>query len=241
MLKCCIIEDQPCYSTQVIKNHISDTLGLEFAGSFTGFGKGFDQVRRSIPDVCFINASMQRIAEADPAGMIGSLTTIVLITEEPNYALEAYDNEFFDYLLMPVSYKRFLQCMNSLKKLAKRLNGYSRENHFFIRAESRGKFIRINYSDIIFIEGALNYIQIHLTDGTKHKTYISLTDIYMNLSQLKFTRIHRSYIINNEMITEVNGNEVTVNGKFTFGIGAAYKNGFFESLTTKVIGARKTA
>ncbi|AMR33104.1 hypothetical protein A0256_17625 [Mucilaginibacter sp. PAMC 26640] len=238
MLKCCIIEDVPT-SSQLIENYINDTPGLEFAGCSVGLNNGINLVNRILPDLTFVNASMREISGIDLAKLTSSLTTVILITEDPDLALAAYDNEIFDYLLQPVPYWRFIKCLTNLKNIAKRLSAYSRENHFFIRTEARGKFIRINFSDIVYIEGALNYIHIHLVDGTRIKTYISLTDIYANLNPFKFTRIHRSYIINNDLLTEVNGNDIVMCGRASLTIGAAYKTSFFDSLAHKVIGAKK--
>jgi len=57
------------------------------------------------------------------------------------------------------------------------------------------KLYRIEYDDILMIEGLDDYVQIHLSDKTKIVARLSMKGILEKLPEREFIRVHRSYII----------------------------------------------
>jgi DNA-binding LytR/AlgR family response regulator len=82
--------------------------------------------------------------------------------------------------------------------------------YFFIRESS--KYVKINFSDIMYVEGCGNYLKI-VTERKKYMTLIALKQIELLLPPDKFARIHKSYIVSLESIVEFDRNNVYLKEK----------------------------
>jgi hypothetical protein len=97
-------------------------------------------------------------------------------------------------------------------------------NCFFVR--TGGKYLRINYSDVVCIEGCKNYVRI-VTDKKSHLVLATMKRMELLLPVTHFVRIHKSYIIPIERLTEFNAEVAYLGTKF-FPVGKQYK-GFLET------------
>ncbi|HLY71513.1 MAG TPA: LytTR family DNA-binding domain-containing protein, partial [Puia sp.] len=71
--------------------------------------------------------------------------------------------------------------------------------------------LKINFADIIWIEGLKDYVKIHLKSTSKSVvTRISMKSIEEQLPSAKFLRIHKSYIVSIEQITAVRKNSIFI-------------------------------
>lgn len=77
----------------------------------------------------------------------------------------------------------------------------------FVKVEK--SFIRVDFSDIFYLKSAHIYIEIFLTDGTKHVVRGSLNE-YINKLTRHFFRCHRSYIINVNFVSRINPNAIII-------------------------------
>ena len=87
---------------------------------------------------------------------------VILTTAYPEYALESYEFNVIDYLLKPISFERFSKAVNKIvegKLLAEKPKQETTPgDHIYIK--SSGKFFKINFSEIIYIEGMKDYLKI---------------------------------------------------------------------------------
>ncbi|MBS1919480.1 MAG: LytTR family transcriptional regulator [Bacteroidetes bacterium] len=93
------------------------------------------------------------------------------------------------------------------------------QNFFYIR--ENGKYIRIDFRKIIYIEGCRNYLKIVMEQGS-HLVLITMKRLEQLLPTSSFIRIHKSYIVSLEKITAFDSNSVYVNEK-QLPTGKAYK------------------
>lgn len=138
---------------------------------------------------------------------------VILITAYDNYALDAFNYNVIDYLVKPVATDRFLKACNKAFELFKKERHEENlsRNYFFVNADY--KQVRINYDEIIFIEGMKDYVKIHLTSETRPViTRISLKLIEDKLPQNRFMRIHKSYIVSLERVVAIKKGFVQVAG-----------------------------
>ena len=142
-----------------------------------------------------------------------------------------------DYLLKPISYERFSKTIDKIidgkifKTAAHDLKQINRE-HIFIRSE--GKFFRMAFSDIIYIEAMKDYLKIHSSDNDiiTHQTMVEMENI---LPPGQFIRIHKSYIVSVSRIKAVFGNSVDL-GDALLPIGLFYKEGIMRFIAGKSSG-----
>ena len=93
------------------------------------------------------------------------------------------------------------------------------QKYFFIRVN--GKYIKIDFQEILYVEGCGNYIKI-LTEGKSHLVLITMKRMEQLLPAYLFKRIHKSYIISLDKITEFDGYSVYMKEK-ALPIGEQYK------------------
>ncbi|MBA4849523.1 LytTR family DNA-binding domain-containing protein [Emticicia sp. BO119] len=97
----------------------------------------------------------------------------------------------------------------------------SERNHFFVKTGVRNKLVKIDFSQIQYIESQSNYVIFHL-DSDKIKTLASLKNIEAEMPSDQFIRIHSSFIIAKSIITGIEGNMMNTINK-NLPIGAKYK------------------
>lgn len=114
-------------------------------------------------------------------------------------------------------------------------NSKSNETSFFYVKTDRGKFVKLNFKDIKYIEGLKNYILI-CTTNDKIITLLNMRSMEEKLPKFSFIRVHKSYIINWDFFTSIEGNMIRLeNVDETIPLGSTYKPAFIETLDKNLI------
>lgn len=90
---------------------------------------------------------------------------------------------------------------------------------FFIR--TNGRYVKINFHDIIFVEGCKNYIKI-ATETRSYLVLITMKRMEQLLPLQLFTRIHKSYIVSLDKVMEFDTEKVCLKDK-QLPIGTQYR------------------
>ena len=93
------------------------------------------------------------------------------------------------------------------------------QKYFFIKVN--GRFVKINYGDIHYIEGARNYLKI-VTEKRNYLLLMSMQQMVGLLPSNWFVRVHRSYIISLDHVNEFTKDMVFLKDK-SLPIGCQYK------------------
>jgi DNA-binding LytR/AlgR family response regulator len=234
----CYIIDDESDAIALLKEYIEKTPGLDLVGTIQNPLLAIDDLTsKDAPDITFMDIDMRQLSGMELAGLVNFYTSIVFTTAFPQYALQAFDKEAFDYLLKPISYDRFLQCIQKAKRKMKKpaeSELVSREDFFSIKSEIKGRMVKIRFSDVLYIEGAVNYIQIHTIDE-KHMTYLTMAEIDRHLPKRTFTRVHRSFIVNIDFVKVVERNQLKlVNGESLI-LGNFYKQKFLDFMDAHLV------
>lgn len=244
-MRTCYIIDDESHAISNLQDYIEKTPGLGLMGynqnpleALAGF-----QENDTYPDITFLDIDMPQISGIELSPMLKGKTTVVFTTAFPNFAIDAFDLDVSDFLLKPFSYERFLKCINKIKPAQQRKPApppEQSEGYFYIQTEGKGKMIKLFYKDLLYIESQKNYLSI-ITVDKKLLTYLTLSEIEEKLSTQTFLRIHKSYIINSEKISHVEGNEIFLTDvKQSFPIGASYKDTFFNYMKEKLIKTKRS-
>jgi DNA-binding LytR/AlgR family response regulator len=238
MISCYIIDDE-FHAIENLSDIIIATPGLELIGTATDPLLGFEFITsQQVPDITFLDIHMPKLSGMELASLVKHLTKVVFTTAYDQFAVQAFEKEALDYLLKPITQERFLQCISKYKKQNDNIAPV-KEPFFYIRTDTKSKMTRVNLDQITYIEGALNYIIIHLKDGKSEITYLTMGEIEAYLPDKDFSRMHRSFIVNHHQIKSINGNDITLLDKTTLNIGPAYKETFFEKLNKNLIKTKR--
>ena len=149
---------------------------------------------------------------------------IIIISKTPVLAAKCYaHHNVIDFLMQPLNVARFIKCIskiysvNSLKVISK-TEKYI-EDHTFVKVNK--KFIRINYSELLFIEGLKDYILIR-TIYNKYIVHKNIGNFTNYLPRNKFIRIHKSYTVAVDHIETVTPNVIEI-GPHLIPIGRSYR------------------
>lgn len=217
--KCLIIDDEaPAH--KVLHAHIAKTDLLEIAGDVYDGKEAIDFMRKTKVDLIFLDIEMPRLTGLELLQCLPYPVAVILTTAYSNFGFEAYQNDVADYLLKPISFPRFLKAINKVNNL---LGTKSEEVKFpDIELKHEGIVKVINTKNILYIEAVGNYIKIHLENEKPILVTQTMKYISSLLPPPHFTRIHKSFIVKREAITDIKKTEIMLVNKIALPIGRKY-------------------
>jgi DNA-binding LytR/AlgR family response regulator len=135
----------------------------------------------------------------------GDRAEIIFLTSSPEFALESYSVQALNYLLKPIDKKQLYSSLDrALDTLQKQKN-----DDIVIRSE--GRLISVSRKDIEFVEARMDKVFFCMSNGETHETASSLSSFEDRLlSDSRFIKPHRAYIVNMSKIKELNGHDIHV-------------------------------
>ncbi|PWS28858.1 hypothetical protein DHW03_03220 [Pedobacter yonginense] len=205
--------------------------------------ESFDPVYSLRPEIVFIDDKFL-INNETWLERIRQFAAIIIVSNQIDRAFEAFEYQAFDYLLKPISFNRFVKCINKFDHITQlahhpklpRLQPIS--DCFFIKADSKGiKQVLIKCNDLIYIEALQNYVILHLERDKKFCCYNTMKEMEDSLPEHEFSRVHKSFIINDSKIISIDGNAISLKGTENLKIifGTIYKKAFMEKKSDIII------
>ena len=235
-MNCIIVDDEPV-ARKGMKSLVEQIPQLTLVGSFNNAIAASAYINEYTVDLIFLDIQMPGITGIEFAQSIPVNTLIVFTPAYAEYALDSYEVSAIDYLVKPIEMNRFLKAVNKaiayhkllLSETAERVEEIQ-EEYIFIKSERR--YIKINFSDILFIEGLKDYSILQL-EGQRVITKMNLKNIHEQLPAKQFLRINKSYIVNTSRIDSFDTNDIFIKS-YEIGIGGGnYKKTFFEEFVAK--------
>lgn len=232
MIQTIAIDDEPL-ALQLVSGYIRKTPFLEFLGGFDNPLSAMEFMETTPVQLIFLDIQMPDLTGTEFARTLQSNAKIVFTTAFEKYALEGFRLEAVDYLLKPFGYEDFLVAAQKVKKLLdleQKTVTQVEANNEFLFLKSDYKIRRINFNDILYIEGLKDYIKVYLQN--EHKPLLSLSSlkaVEMKLPESKFMRVHRSFIVNLERIHTIDRSRI-VFGDTYIPVSDQFKDKFQEFL-----------
>jgi DNA-binding LytR/AlgR family response regulator len=158
---------------------------------------------------------------------------VIFTTAYEKYALQGYKLDIVDYLMKPFSYEEFLVAVKKARKLLsleQQATVNIDANNRFLFLKSDYKIRRINFNNILYIEGLKDYVKVFIQNNPKPVLSLSsLKILETKLPSELFMRVHRSFIVNLEKIETIERSRI-VFGKEYIPVGNQYKERFQEFL-----------
>ena len=236
MIRCLAVDDE-AYASDIIASFINKTPFLELAGTTTNAFEALSMVQDGKVDLVFLDIQMPELTGIQFLKICGDKCKVILTTAYPEYALEGFDLDVVDYLLKPVSYERFYKAAQKAQAIIspakdEAVIASNLQNDFiFIKGDTKNKFIKVNYNEILYIEGLKNYVSVY-TANQRIVTYQALRELETQLPRPPFYRVHKSYIVSIEKIKMIDGNSLYI-GEQSIPIGDTYREEFFKIVREK--------
>ncbi|MBT8219332.1 MAG: LytTR family DNA-binding domain-containing protein [Bacteroidia bacterium] len=216
MIKTIIVDDEPL-AQDVIETHLEKLDDLELIAKCNNVEEAKEILKTVDIDLIFLDIQMPQITGIDFVKTLQDPPAIVFTTAYDNYAIEGFELNAVDYLLKPISLERFMKAVNKVRdrfennhRAEEDEGGIANADYMFVKADK--KLIKVNFDDIIYIEGLKDYVIIRMKEG-RVITLQTMKSLEAKLPKKKFLRIHRSYIVGLEKIQAIVGNMVEVTEK----------------------------
>lgn len=231
-IRCLAIDDEPLALKQ-IGGYIKKTPFLELVSLCNNAFDAMGLLKDGKIDLMFVDINMPDLSGLDFVKALSEKPFIIFTTAYSEYALEGFKVDATDYLLKPVGYKDFLKASNKVKAQfdlirSKSADVQSSQDHLFVK--SGYKLVRIELSDIKYIESMHEYVRIFLLNDKPVMTLASMKSIEEQLPPEKFLRVHRSFIVNTARIKVIERNRIVFDNNVYIPVSDQYKAKFQEFL-----------
>lgn len=233
VIKTIIIDDE-FPARKLLSEYVSKIPKIKLCGVCDNAVHALEILQQEEIDLIFTDIQMPDLSGIEFIRSLKNPTPLIIFTTaHSEYAIDSYELEAVDYLLKPISFPRFVQAVNKVCERIQMMRSMSasepktNKEYFMVKADY--KLYRIDFSNILFIEGQSEYVTFHLKDNKKITAYYALKKLEEELPARDFMRIHKSYIVSLANIESVEGNMITIAGQ-KLSIGKLYKDLLMERL-----------
>lgn len=230
-LRCIIVDDEPL-AREGLELLVRETGILDFLGSCCNAMEASQMLAREQIDLMFLDIEMPRVRGIDFLKGLSSPPLVIITTAYPNFALEGFELNVLDYLVKPITPERFLRAVNRARDMLTIKHTPSPEADFFF-IKCNNSYEKINYDDILYIEGTQNYVTINTQQG-KFMTLATMKSVEEQLPVCRFLRIQKSFIVAVNKIQSLSGNEITI-GPHKIPVSRIYKDELMQLIDRHLI------
>ncbi|MBI5541571.1 MAG: response regulator transcription factor [Bacteroidia bacterium] len=237
-IRCIAIDDEPPALVQM-EEFISRVPFLELIHTFDNGISAIEFLKETEIDLIFLDIEMEGFTGIQMLKVIKNKPFVILTTAYDQYAIQAFDLDVTDYLLKPISFERFYKSVekvydiiNEKKQPATSVTqaiSNEEKNYIFVKTEYRMQ--RVDFKDILYIEGLKEYLIIKMVTG-RVITLQSFKHMEEMLPASKFIRVHKSYMVAIDKIEFIERNRIKIADKL-IPVGDTYKKIFYETLGNK--------
>jgi two-component system LytT family response regulator len=238
-IRCLIVDDEP-NAVSLLEMFIRQNTSWELAGKCYDAPEALGFLKTHPVDLIFLDINMPHLTGMEMAALLPPSTSIVFTTAYSEYAADSYGFPTIDYLLKPITLKRFYAALQKIEAhFAKPADlqdpapatatPMSGDEYFFIKS---GRMLhKVLLKDILYFEGEKEYARL-VTPTQRLLIYRRLKDIGEQLSS-SFARVHNSYIVNIARLDSIRDNHVFIGNK-QIPISEKFREAFMNRIKEKV-------
>ncbi|SFQ24575.1 LytR/AlgR family response regulator transcription factor [Parafilimonas terrae] len=211
-----LIDDEPL-ARSIVKEYLQAYPDVNIAAECNDGFEGLKAINQYNPDLIFLDIQMPKITGFEMLELIEEPPAVIFTTAFDEYAIKAFESNAIDYLLKPFSKDRFEKAIQKYLQQQKpvapqkteavlEVAGQSpvQQNRVVVKDGSKIKIIPV--LQIQYLEAADDYVKIFTSEGSflKKKTMGYFDE---SLQAFQFVRVHRSYIVNTQLITRIDAYE----------------------------------
>lgn len=244
-----LVVDDEFLARKLLLSYLEKIDDMNVVGTAANAFEAFSLVKENKVDILLLDIHMPDLNGLDFAKSCVSVPAIIFTTAYSEHALESFEADAVDYLLKPIAFLRFQKAIDKAKMKINGLLATGNEDSVvrgsdnanmgedktdqpktrdYIMVKADYKMYKINYADLLYIEGQREYVSFYTT--TKRITALySLKSLEEQLPSDQFARVHKSYIVSINNISEVGTMSVTVAG-VSIPVGGSYRDNFLSKL-----------
>ena len=222
-----IVDDEPL-AREGMTLLLKDEPSIGSVAEARNGAEAVDAIRARRPDLVMLDVQMPEMDGFGVLRTIGAenMPPVIFVTAHDRYAIQAFEVNAIDYLLKPVTRERFQQ---ALARVRERVSTQGLDNRHVssllaqlaappkhlarVALRSGGKISFVNIEDVLYVQAAENYVQLHLKNS-RHLLHVPIATLEASLDPEMFLRIHRSLVVNvrhvHELETGAHGEYIVV-------------------------------
>jgi DNA-binding LytR/AlgR family response regulator len=222
----CIVVDDDLVDRLMTLSFLKDYPQIKVLGSYSSSAEALDACKKLAPDVLFLDIDMPELNGLQLRGQLMQIPACVFITSFPEYALDGFEVEAFDFIVKPFTSERFEKMINRLQEYFLIRNKSELLSHtlgadtIFIKEGTRQ--IKLQLHEVIYLEAMKDYTSIN-TVGKRYMVLESLSHLIKERGFANFIRIHRSYAVQKHYIKQYNSLKVTLANECILPVGRNFK------------------
>ena len=205
MLRIMIVDDEPL-ARENLRILLQDEQDIDIVGECANAIEAIAAVHRLQPDVLFVDIQMPRINGLEMVSMLDDARRprIVFLTAFDEYAVKAFEEHAFDYLLKPMAAERLAKTLTRLRQEQKpqdlSLLPESQQPLQFIPCSGHSRIYLLPMEDVAFVSSRLSGIYVTSAAGNEGITELTLRTLEGRTALL---RCHRQYLVNMAHLKEI--------------------------------------
>jgi two-component system LytT family response regulator len=229
-IRCIIVDDEP-NAVNLLEIFIRQATQWKLLAKCYDALEALAFLKTQDVDVIFLDINMPHLSGMELAGLLPANTFIIFTTAYSEYAADSYRYPTLDYLMKPVTLKRFYAAVQKVeayfagKEGDLPLSPPLTEEFFFIKS---GKTLhKVLLKDILYFEGEKEYVRLVASTG-QLLIYRRMKEIEEQLTT-PFIRVHHSYIVNVARLDKIQDNHVFIGGK-QISVSDKFRSRFMEAV-----------
>ena len=224
-----LIVDDEFLARKLLTEYVSKIDYLNLVDTCSDATKAMEVLAKEHIDILMLDIQMPDISGIEMLKLINNdRVAVILTTAYSEYAVDAFSLGVIDYLLKPFDYARFVQAINKAVSY-KAMESQSEISNDYIMVKADYKLYKVNFDDLLFIEGQHEYVTFH-TKTKRITALYSLKNLEEILPKDKFIRTHKSFIVSIKNVEYIDKLNVTIAGK-EIPIGASFRDALIERLS----------
>ena len=224
-----IIVDDEYLARKLLQDYVSKVESLQLVATCSNAFEAMEALANNTVDIMLLDIQMPDLTGMELVKGLEKKPAVIFTTAYSEYAVDAFNLAVVDYLLKPFDFPRFFQAVRKAignvqpkaEETTKQAADISKSNDF-ITVKADYKLYKINYDDLLFIEGQHEYVTFHTTQR-RITALFALKDLEELLPKDRFVRVHKSYIVSFKHIQDLDKSDVTVAGN-KVPVGASYRD-----------------
>jgi DNA-binding LytR/AlgR family response regulator len=234
MMRCIAVDDEPL-ALDLLEDNIKRVPYLQLVKRCKNAFEANEVLMHEKIDLLFLDVQMPGISGIQFLQSVKSPPLVIFITAYEKFALDGFNLDAVDYLLKPVSFERFLKATGKAYELFnfKQLNASTLQEYLFVNADYN--LLRVNLSDILYIEGLKDYVKIFLSSAQRPViTRMSMKTVEEKLPSTQFSRIHKSFIVSIGKIVSIRRGKISI-GSVHIPISEHYRDNLYRFIDPNIL------
>ncbi|MCL0883124.1 two-component system response regulator BtsR [Escherichia marmotae] len=205
MIRVLIVDDEPL-ARENLRVFLQEQSDIEIVGECSNAVEGIGAVHKLCPDVLFLDIQMPRISGLEMVGMLDPehRPYIVFLTAFDEYAIKAFEEHAFDYLLKPIDEARLEKSLTRLRQERSKqdvsLLSENQQGLKFIPCTGHSRIYLLQMKDVAFVSSRMSGVYVTSHEGKEGFTELTLRTLE---SRTPLLRCHRQYLVNLAHLQEI--------------------------------------